>query len=115
MTRTLLRDIARGFVQLVYPGACLACSVATNEHERDLCTSCRAGLLDDPHPTCPRCASTIGPNLAPMDDCPKCRGQSLGFDRAFRSGPYEGVRREIILKLKNSQYEGLAEVVGELW
>jgi ComF family protein len=115
MTRTLLRDIARGFVQILYPGACLACGSATNEDERDLCTPCRTGLLDDSHPTCPRCASSIGPNLAPADDCPKCRGQSLGFDRAFRLGPYEGGRREIILKLKHSQNEGLAEIVGDLW
>jgi ComF family protein len=115
MTRTLLRDIARGFVQLLYPGACLACGSATNEHERDLCTACRTGLLHDSHPTCPRCASSIGPNLAPADDCPKCRSQSLGFDRAFRLGTYESGRREIILKLKHSQNEGLAEVVGQLW
>jgi ComF family protein len=115
MTRTLLRDIARGFVQILYPGACLACGAATNEDERDLCTPCRTGLLDDSHPTCPRCASSIGPNLAPADDCPKCRGQSLGFDRAFRLETYESVRREIILKLKHSQNEGLAEVVGDLW
>ena len=30
-------------------------------------------------------------------------------------GPYEGIRREIILKLKHSRSEGLAEIVGELW
>jgi ComF family protein len=115
MTRVLLRDIVRGFVDLIYPGACLNCGAALREDERDLCVPCRSGLLDDAHATCPRCASTIGPNLAPADDCPKCRGQSLGFERAFRLGPYEGVRREIILKLKHDQNEGLAEAVGEVW
>jgi ComF family protein len=30
-------------------------------------------------------------------------------------GTYESARREIILKLKHSQNQGLAEVVGELW
>src|SRR5262245_15914433 len=112
---SLLRDIARGVVELIYPGTCLACDGALQESERDLCTDCTAGLLDDPYAVCPRCASTIGPNLGQSDDCPKCRDQSFGFDRAFRFGPYEGLRREIILKLKHSQHESLAEIVGDLW
>src|SRR5437868_5582131 len=115
MPRTLFHDLARGFVQLIYPAACLACGSALTEGERDLCGECGAGLFDDPHPTCPRCASTLGPNLGPIEECGHCRGQSLGFDRAIRLGPYAGIRREIILKLKHSQNEGLAEAVGELW
>jgi ComF family protein len=115
MSVSLLRDLARGFVDLIYPGTCLACEVALRESERELCTDCIAGLLDDPHATCRRCASTVGPNLVSGDECPKCRDQSFGFDRAFRLGPYEGLRREVILKLKHSQHEGLAEAVGDLW
>ena len=115
MSVSLLRDIAHGFVDLIYPGTCLACGAGLQESERELCTDCIAGLLDDPHATCRRCASTVGPNLAPADNCPKCRNQSFGFDRAFRLGPYEGLRREIILKLKHSQHEGLAQIVGDLW
>jgi ComF family protein len=111
----LLRDIARGVVELIYPGACLACEAALRESERELCTDCIAGLLDDPHATCRRCASTVGPNLSPVDECAKCRDQSFSFDRTFRLGPYEGLRREVILKLKHSQHEGLAEAVGALW
>src|SRR5437868_2023450 len=115
MPRTLFHDLARGFVQLIYPAACLACGSALTEGERDLCGECGAGLFDDPHPTCPRCASTLGPNLGRIEECGHCRGQSLGFDRAIRLGPYAGIRREIILKLKHSENEGLAEAVGELW
>jgi ComF family protein len=115
MTRTMLHDLVRGFVDLIYPGACLACGGALAETERDLCTDCAAGLLDDSHATCPRCASTVGPNLAHADDCSKCRDKSFAFDRAVRLGPYEGVRREIILKLKHGHQEGLAEIVGTSW
>jgi ComF family protein len=39
----------------------------------------------------------------------------LAFARAFRLGPYEGLLREIILRMKHAQGEGLAEVVGALW
>jgi len=115
MAITFPRDLARGFVDLIYPGPCLACGSALQESERELCTDCIAALLDDPHANCRRCASTVGPNLAPADDCAKCRDQSFGFDRAFRLGPYEGLRREVILKLKHSQHEGLAEAIGDLW
>ena len=115
MAITLLRDLAHGFVDLIYPGTCLACEAALRESERELCTDCIAGLLDDPHAACRRCASTVGPNLSPADECPKCRNQSLEFDRALRLGTYEGLRREVILKLKHSQHEGLAEAVGNLW
>src|SRR5437016_803841 len=59
MWRALAADIARGLVQLVYPGACLACDA--------------------------------------------------------RLGPYEGVRRDIVLKMKHGHHDGLAEAVGELW
>lgn len=113
MPLPLLRSLAAGFVDLVYPRACLACETPVTDGS--LCDNCRHGLLDDPHAKCPRCASTIGPNLPAANECSKCRGQSFAFDRVIRLGPYEGIRREIILKLKHSQYENLTEVVGELW
>jgi ComF family protein len=115
MWRTLAADVARGLVQLVYPGACLACDAPLGEPDRDFCPACRAALTADPHATCRRCASTLGPGLPPADDCARCRGQSYAFARAVRLGPYEGVRRDVVLKMKHGQHEGLAEAVGELW
>lgn len=115
MTGTIVRDIIRGLGQLVLPGACLACGAGLTESERDLCDECRSRLIDEPFAACRRCASTIGPNLPLAHDCPRCRNESFGFDRTFRLGPYEGFRREIILKLKHSEMEGLAEAVGEAW
>jgi ComF family protein len=37
------------------------------------------------------------------------------FDQALRLGPYDGLLREVILRLKHAPGEGLAEVLGELW
>lgn len=111
----VLRDIVRGLGQIVFPGACLSCGAGLTESEHDLCEDCRSRLIDEPFATCRRCASTMGPNLPPADACPRCRNASFGFDRAFRLGPYEGFRREIILKLKHVQMEGLAESVAEAW
>jgi ComF family protein len=37
------------------------------------------------------------------------------FDQVIRLGPYDGLLREVILRLKHAPGEGLAEVLGELW
>lgn len=111
----ILREIVRGLGQIVFPSACLSCGAGLAEFERELCDECRSRLIDEPFSTCRRCASTIGPNLPPADDCSRCRNESFAFDQAFRLGPYEGFRREAILKLKHSEMEGLAEAVAEAW
>jgi ComF family protein len=115
MWRVLACDIGRGLLQLVYPGVCAVCTRPLGDEPDDFCPVCHSALTDDPHPTCPRCASTLGPNLPPGDDCVRCRGESFAFERVLRLGPYEGLRRDIILRLKHGQHEGLAEAVGDLW
>ena len=44
-----------------------------------------------------------------------CRHASLGFDAALRLGRYEGARQQAVLRMKNANHEGLAELVGERW
>ncbi len=113
--RDLLADLATGAVQLLYPGLCLACGRPLGGGPRDFCAPCRVELATDPYPTCSRCASTLGPGVASSSDCARCRGQSFRFDRAYRFGPYDGLRREVILRMKRGRYEGVAEAVGALW
>jgi ComF family protein len=115
MWRDFARELGRGLLHLVYPGVCAVCTRPTGAVPGDFCPDCRAALTDDPHPTCPRCASSLGPNLPPADDCTRCRGQSFVFERVLRLGPYGGVRREAVLRMKHGHHEGLAEAVGELW
>jgi ComF family protein len=57
----------------------------------------------------------VGPFANVDVGCLKCRKISFAFDGALRLGPYEGLLREIVLRLKHPQGEGLAEVVGLLW
>jgi ComF family protein len=49
------------------------------------------------------------------DGCTHCRGVHFGFDRVLRLGPYDGLLRELILRLKHHAGEGLAEALAELW
>jgi ComF family protein len=111
----LIRDLARGLLHLAYPSVCAFCTKPTAIGSGDFCSECRTAIVTDPHPTCQRCASTLGPNLPPGPDCTKCRGTAFAFERVVRLGPYEGIRREAILRMKHGHHEGLAESLGELW
>jgi ComF family protein len=109
------RDLGRGLLHLLYPGCCHACGGALPPGEPHFCPRCRPALLIDPFPACPRCAATLGPYAASDAGCPECRGEAFRFERAVRLGPYDGVLRDLILRLKHHTGEGLAELVGGLW
>jgi ComF family protein len=115
MWRPLVTDLSRGLLHLLYPGVCALCHKPTEIGSGDFCPDCRTALTTDPHPTCVRCSGTLGPNLPPAPDCTRCRGHSFAFERVIRLGPYDGLRREAVLRMKHSQHEGLAEAVGDLW
>ncbi len=104
-----------GLVQLLYPSTCWVCGQFFRDNPAQVCPTCEALLTADPHPTCPRCSSSVGPYVPLADGCGHCRDVALAFDRAFRLGPYEGLLRAVILRLKNRHEEGLAEIIGDLW
>lgn len=109
------KDLAQGVLALLYPGLCGVCGGSLPAERLSFCAPCQDQLVADPHPTCPRCASTIGPFSLVDDGCPHCRADVLHFEGALRLGPYEGVLREVILRLKNASGELLAEQVGQVW
>ncbi|MBV9122162.1 MAG: ComF family protein [Planctomycetes bacterium] len=111
----LAQDLGWGMLHLLYPGICHACGRSLSRDEQHFCQACRQALVLDPHPTCPRCAGTVGPFANVEEGCPSCRASSFHFEKAFRLGPYEGLLRELILRLKHPPGEELAEVLGALW
>lgn len=108
-------NLLDGLVQLVFPNTCWACRELMPAEDKLVCTRCAQQLLHDPHPACPRCSSSIGPYTDLRDGCPACRAQPLAFDEALRLAPYEGLLREIILRIKRPGGEDLADVIGILW
>jgi ComF family protein len=110
-----LAQFLDGLVQLVFPNTCWACGQLMPAEAYLVCASCKAALLDDPHDTCPRCSSSIGPYTNVDDGCPACRPHTYGFEGALRLGPYQGCLREVILRMKQPRGEDLAEVMGALW
>jgi ComF family protein len=109
------RLLVQGLGQLLYPNACRFCSTPLPPDAGTFCPPCRASLLADNRPTCPRCAATVGPFVHLDDGCTNCRGHAFAFERAFRFGPYDGLWKEAVLRLKHHTGEGLADAVGELW
>jgi ComF family protein len=104
----LIADLARGLVDLVYPRLCLVCE---RPAERYFCSACRDQLVRDPFPTCPRCGSTVGPHTSSVSGCPRCRDEHYAFAGVLRMGPYEGMRRDLILRMKHDVL--VAQAVGE--
>jgi ComF family protein len=112
---SLSRTLLGGVTQLIYPNTCWVCGNVMPATQVHVCSICLPSLTVDPFPTCPRCSSTVGPHLALADGCPLCRAESFGFDGAFRMAPYEGLLREVILRMKQWTGEDLAEIIGALW
>jgi ComF family protein len=105
----------RGILHLLYPGICGLCGDLLAADENHFCQSCRSELTTDAHTLCPRCAATIGPFAHVADGCAMCRQDHFHFERAFRLGPYDGLLRDAILRMKYRTGEELAELVAELW
>src|SRR5262245_49030019 len=112
---TLGQELARGMLQLLYPGTCHLCSASLSPDQAHFCHACRTILTTDTDSTCPRCAATVGPHAYLEDGCFHCRGVSFHFERVLRLGRYDGLLRQAILRLKQASGEGLAEVLGALW
>ncbi len=110
-----LRTLARGLLQIFYPNICWLCRDPIGSEEKALCQNCRRDLFTDPRPSCPRCAATVGPFAAQESGCLACHNEGFAFDRAFRLGPYAGLLRDVVLRLKHAHAEGLAEIVAGEW
>jgi ComF family protein len=112
----LCKNLVEGWLQLVYPGVCAACGQSVPAEDAPFCGTCRHALTTDPFPTCPRCASTIGPfSHLHKSRCSRCRDVAYQFEKAVRLGPYDGLLRDLILRMKHSSGESLAELLGRLW
>ncbi len=107
-----LRYAARGAVDLVWPDVCLACSRA-DAADGGLCEACgRAMLSHVSLPYCPRCGSTLGPNIPPRaDGCNSCPTTLPRFDCVVRLGPYAPPLRTIVRELK---YHRRVELCGRM-
>jgi ComF family protein len=105
-----------GVTDWLWPRACLLCDAAIIEPaDRCVCGPCATTLSTDPHATCPRCASTVGPHADTAGGCPRCRDERYRFAGVTRLGGYDGPLRDAILRAKRSGQDTLAEALGFLF
>jgi ComF family protein len=99
--RSELGELARGLGALVFPPACLACDADTDGQDV-LCNACSVDLLQlAALPYCPRCGSSVGPNVPiRQDGCAGCPSVLPRFARVHRLGPYQSPIRRGVLQLK---------------
>jgi ComF family protein len=109
------RTFCDGLLQLVYPHICWICQQRQPELRDGVCPDCEQSITHEPHTTCPRCCSTVGPYVNLDAGCAKCKDESFAFDNAVRLGQYEGTLREAILRMKHAGGMDFAEVIGQLW
>lgn len=109
------REFLVGARHLLYPGSCLLCGQPLPVSVPHFCFDCRRDVFTDSHSTCPRCAGTIGPYAIVNGRCVACRDETFAFEQTLRLGSYDGLLREVILRLKNQRSESLAELLGESW
>jgi ComF family protein len=112
---SLGRDFLIGARELIYPGCCLLCGQLIPAEQTHFCSICHQELFTDSNPACPYCAGNIGPFAVIDGRCHACRDESFAFERVIRLGRYDGLLREVILRLKNQRGEGSAELLGERW
>lgn len=112
--RAHVRALAAGFAHVLWPRTCFVCDRSIDAAAPDgcVCVACREVLTTDDSDYCPRCASTVGPYTDLTEGCPRCRGVTFRFDRVVRLGPYDGLLREAVLRLKHENGEPLAEELG---
>jgi ComF family protein len=111
----MLHELARGFRELAFPSICIACESIAPDNSDSFCPSCIVALTTDAHATCPRCSSSVGEFADVQNGCPRCRDERFYFERSFRLGPYDGLLRDAILRMKNGAGETLAECLGRVW
>jgi len=113
--RSAGRSLGEGLLHLFYPRVCWVCQQIQPPGQPAICGDCASQFTRDDRPTCPRCASTVGPYVELANGCSSCRASPLAFDQAFRLAPYEGLLKETILRMKQPNGEGLAEAVADFW
>jgi ComF family protein len=109
------RQLLAGVAHLVYPATCAVCGADAPADRPNLCEACHESLTNDSGPLCPRCAAGVGPFVHLEDGCTHCRDETFHFERVVRLGAYDGVLRDVILRMKHVRGEMLAEILGDLW
>lgn len=106
---------ASGLVELLLADVCTGCG-ETDATADGLCDACNVRLLSlVALPYCPRCGTTVGPNIPVWEEgCSACPQPLPRFVRVHRLGPYTRPLRRAIQQMKYRRREALRRRLGRL-
>lgn len=111
-----LEHCRRAAANLLFPPSCPLCGSeqADRPTAGPFCDACSTELPQPPINVCRRCAMPCPEYQASAEGCVHCDPLKLRFDAAVTLGPYDGVLRQIVLKIKHAEFEALAHHVAAL-
>jgi ComF family protein len=100
---------------LALPAVCTACG-ASEVAAEGLCSNCNVRLLALVSlPYCPRCGSTVGPNIpVRQEGCWACPHPLPRFTQVVRLGPYTDPLRSVVRDMKYRRRDWLHHRLGRL-
>jgi ComF family protein len=103
-------------LDLLFPPRCISCNteLADDYAEVMLCVSCQARLRLIDWPVCERCAAPVPETSGVQLACSHCRGVKLRFSRTIALGSYEGLLRQLIMRMKTDRSELVARNMIDL-
>jgi ComF family protein len=113
-TTWTLPRLLQGAIDLAIPVTCWMCREPAPDRASAFCAACEKSLTTDPDPVCPRCASSLAPATAAAGICPRCANENNAYDAVVRLGPYAGLLREAVLRMKKPHGEPFAEAFSAL-
>jgi ComF family protein len=107
--------LVTGLVDLLLPGVCAGCG-SRNISSDGLCEECGVRLLSLVSlGYCPRCGSTLGPNIPVREDgCFACPNPLPRFASVTRLGPYANPLRRVVQDLKYRHRDALRRRLARL-
>ncbi len=114
--RNLAGQTVTGLADLLYPPECLVCGAAGIPGAGDsaLCGACRRLLDWSDLPVCRTCGAFTTVSGRDQRLCDWCRWPRRYFNETIPLGPYKGLLRRLVLRLKAWPHGALASVLVNL-
>ncbi|MFH1228180.1 MAG: ComF family protein [Planctomycetota bacterium] len=112
----LISSLWNNLLDIIYPRYCLECgkNLASTEHFY-LCLECISKItFVNQFNACPKCGLDLGPYTEGNVLCRDCAIHKPRFDKAFAVARYDGIMRNVILKLKYQKDKPLAVPLSRL-
>lgn len=114
VTYAMLKDVAQGIRELVFPDNCFICRCFLDSgHTRQLCAACLSKIPRNIPPFCGFCCRHLETYT---DDglCRGCRGQVRHYDRAWGAALYTAELPQLLHAFKYNAKTGLRKTFGGL-